>query len=132
QNAFGNVNGTAFPSDWITVPGVNTGGMLRYNFGRTSVGAADYLVTLPDSWSHLHDETGINPVTGTNATGTTQIDVPGLFASGMPFPYTPPPTGTVAYRAVLFSADGRASQFRNITSVSGAGDTISWSEDVDN
>jgi hypothetical protein len=109
----------------------------RYPFFQTSAltaaqqeASADFMVTMPDSWVVQFEGPGVLPkAVPTSATGTTQIDVTGLNASG----FTAIPAGITA-RALIFSADGLTSQARFLTSV-GSGtpqstvDTVVWTED---
>lgn len=100
---------------WLTVP--------RYPLTWRSLAAADSVVTLPDSWMLQFEANGQNPQTDAKAAaGPTQIDVPGLGASGFALPTYP------SARVVIFSPDGGASQTRIITKVSG--DTVSWTENA--
>lgn len=100
---------------WLTVP--------RYPLTWRSLAAADNVVTLPDSWLLQFEAIGQNPKTDAKAAaGPTQIDVPGLGASGFALPSYP------SARVVIFSPDGSASQTRIITKVTG--DTVSWTENA--
>jgi hypothetical protein len=105
----------------------------RYPLTWTFESAADYLVTMPDSWVLQYQGfmvAGSAQTVPAAAGGTTQIDVNGLAASG----FTTVPAGITA-RAVIFSADGLTSQARFITSVGIVGgtdtvNTIKWTEDI--
>lgn len=120
---FGNL-GSGAPFDTNIVGLVNTGGTHRWNFNHGSPSYADNFVTLPDSWNQIYEDFSSNPVVGSGANGYTQLNVNNLSASGFTL------GGNVTYRAVIFSADGTASQSRNLTAVTG--NTITWSEDINN
>jgi hypothetical protein len=125
---FGNDQGAAYPSNFVA--GINTGGVTRWNFRRTTLAAADYLVTLPDTWVPQAD--GVF-VAGTlvkriaAATGPTQVEVTGLNGFAL--------TAGISSRVVLFGADGISSQVRTLTDVqqpvSGTY-RLFWTEDIAN
>jgi hypothetical protein len=120
---FGNL-GSGTPYDTNIVGLVNTGGTHRYNFNHGSPSYADNFVRLPDSWNQVYEDFSSNPVVGSGANGYTQLDVNNLSGAGFAL------GGGVTYRAVIFSADGTSSQSRTLTSASG--NTITWSEDINN
>jgi hypothetical protein len=100
---------------------------------------------MQDSWILQFEGIGTNPVTFPgSASGVTQLDVPGLSASGFTLPtkpanFAPQPPATpnlpIAWspisRAVIFSPDGNSAQVRRITQVGSPNpDTVTWTEDV--
>lgn len=103
--------------------GTNPSGTLaRLSGGRTSVQGADFLVTLPDSWSLVHE--GV----GTNLT-PTQVEVQHNFGSAPPLP-------TSLVRVTLFGEGlGRRISISRFvapvgSSVDGTKYTLKWTEDI--
>jgi type II secretory pathway pseudopilin PulG len=115
-----------YPLTWRPAPGVT---------GDAALAAADYLVTLPDSWVLQYETTAgglLGP--GTTVSTYSQVTLPGMnFTSsvaGNPFPSLPSPT----VRLVMFSADGTLAQTRNVTAMTynatNNSTTFQWTEDL--
>lgn len=103
-NVFGN-DGTAA-----------VGSLTRMNGGRNTMSSADFLVTLPDSWTVLHDGTAVNPV-------ATQIRVTGLSA------LLPALPGNLVKVTMFYEGAGRLlSISRTATGLSG--DDVTWTDAI--
>jgi hypothetical protein len=135
EHYFGNDPG--IPSTWNGSAG--TGVIARYplywrpNPNTGSIAAAEQVATLPDSWV-LQLEGFMIPGSGLADPGAaaalgpqqwTQLQVPGVQNAVL----NVGPSNSVV-RAVIFSADGSASQVRAITSIPAASNIIMWTEDI--
>ncbi len=109
--------------------------------GDAALAAADYLVTLPDSWVLQYETVGpsIAGTSGSTLVGATASTYSGITIQGLnfstsvaggSFPSLPSPT----VRLVMFSADGTLAQTRNVTAITyNAGTnatTFQWTEDL--
>jgi len=89
-----------------------TNGLFRYNGNRTSEGAADFLVTLPDSWDQLFQVTAtVNDLN--SATVPSTISLLDL-------------VGNQQARVLVFDQEGRTSHARMISNVDDSTKIISW------
>ncbi len=101
----------------------------RFHFGRNTPALANEFATLPDSSTLLYEGRNITlQKTPAAANGFTRAVVPGILNAGITVDGNGRPNP--AARIVLFSADGRSSQVRDITKIDTATETVFWSEDL--
>lgn len=108
-----------FGNNLMSLTGAGNG-ITRYNAGRNNEGLADYLVTLPDSWSQKLQLYSTTAAPITVAGNGLSVALPTAAATDLA-QFTIP--GTVLYRVLVFNQDGQ-SQSRTLTGLTGS--TISW------